>query len=103
TKANAIISQIVGDLRADVRLPPGQASKAQGQWANLHGHWAAVALPDTLWLTNEGDQTGNVNGSAQADAIFAATIKYLQHPTVTTSIAKITVAWPAAAVSIDPT
>ena len=102
TKANAIISQIIDDLRADVRLPPGQASKAQGQWANLHGHWAAVAQPDTLWFTNDGDQTGNVNGTAPPGAVFAATIKYLAPPTVTTSIAKITVAWPAASVSIDP-
>src|SRR5438309_8887041 len=102
TKANAIISQIIDDLRADVRLPPGQASKAEGQWANLHGHWAAVAAPDTLWFTNDGDQTGSVNGSAPAGAVFAATIKYLAPPTVTTSIAKITVAWPAASVSIDP-
>ena len=102
TKANAIISQIIDDLRADVRLPPGQASKAQGQWANLHGHWAAVAQPDTLWFTNDGDQTGNLNGSAPPGAVFAATIKYLAPPTVTTSIAKITVAWPAPSVSIDP-
>src|SRR5437588_8911179 len=57
TKANAIISQIVDDLRADVRLPPGQASKAQGQWSNLHGHWAQLARPDTLYFTNDGDQT----------------------------------------------
>ena len=103
TKANAVISQIIDDLRADVRLPPGQASKAQGQWSNLHGHWAAVATPDTLWFTNDGDQTGNVNQMpAPSDAVFAATIKYLAPPTVTTSIAKITVAWPAASVSIDP-
>jgi uncharacterized protein (TIGR02598 family) len=103
TKANAIISQIVDDLRADVRLPPGQASKAQGQWLNLHGHWAAVATPDTLYFTNDGDQTGTVNQSpAPPGAVFAATIKYLAPPTVTTSIAKITVAWPAGSVSIDP-
>jgi len=72
TKANAIISQIIDDLRADVRLPPGQASKAQGTWANLHGRWAAVAQPDTLWFTNDGDQTGNLNGTAPPGAVFAA-------------------------------
>jgi len=103
TKANAVISQIIDDLRADVRLPPGQASKAQGQWSNLHGHWAAVAKPDTLYFTNDVNQTGTVNQSpAPADAVFAATIKYLAPPTVTTSIAKITVAWPAASVTVNP-
>jgi len=103
TKANAIVSQIIDDLRADVRLPAGQASKVQGQWSNLHGHWAAVATPDTLWFTNDGDQTGNINQSpAPPDAVFGATIKYLAPPTVTTSIARITVAWPAASISINP-
>ena len=43
TKANAVLAQIIDDLRSDVRLPPGQASKAGGDWANLHGHWVAVA------------------------------------------------------------
>jgi hypothetical protein len=97
TKANAIISQIIDDLRADVRLPPGQASKAQGQWSNLHGHWAAVATPDTLYFTNNGDQTGSINQNpAPPDAAFRATVTYLFPPTATTSIAKITVSWPAA-------
>src|SRR5438876_1174654 len=46
TKANAVLAQIVDDLRADVRLPPGQASKAQGDWSNLHGHWVpGIASP----------------------------------------------------------
>src|SRR5207302_1646544 len=104
TKANAIISQIIDDLRADVRLPPGQASKAQGVWANLNGHWALVAKPDTLFFTNDGYQTGTMLNQipAPSDAVFAATIKYLSPPTVTTSTAKITVAWPASSVSIDP-
>jgi type II secretory pathway pseudopilin PulG len=97
TKANAVVSQIIDDLRADVRLPPGQASKAEGEWANLHGHWLARAVPDTLFFTNEGDQTGTVNQSpAPPDAVFRATITYLFPPTATTSIAKITVSWPAA-------
>src|SRR5438552_17665362 len=29
TKAHAIISQVINDLPADVRLPPGQQSKSQ--------------------------------------------------------------------------
>jgi uncharacterized protein (TIGR02598 family) len=103
TKANTIISQIANDLRADVRLPPGQASKAQGQWSNLHGHWAAQAMPDTLYFTSDGNQTGSVNQSpAPPLAVFAANVKYLSPPTVTTSVAQITVAWPAGSVSIDP-
>jgi uncharacterized protein (TIGR02598 family) len=103
TKANAVISEVIDDLRADVRLPPGQASKAEGVWSTLNGHWAARAKPDTLYFTNDGDQIGTVNQSpAPSDAVFAATIKYLSPPTVTTSIAKITVAWPASSVSINP-
>jgi len=100
TKANAIISQIIDSLRADVRLPPGQASKAEGEWANLHGHWKAVAVPDNLFFTSDGDQTGAVTQgpppAAPTDAVFRATVTYLFPPTATTSIAKITVSWPAA-------
>jgi type II secretory pathway component PulJ len=99
TKANAIMSQAIDFLRADVRLPPGQAKKAQGDWTNLNGHWVQVAVPDTLFFTNDGKQNGYASGSAPAapaDAVFRATITYLFPPTATTSIAKITVSWPAA-------
>jgi len=103
TKANAIISQAVQFLRADVRLPPGQTKKAQGGWANLNGHWQSQAVPDTLFFTNDGNQNGyaqvtNPNSlpAAPAGAVFRATITYLFPPTATTSIAKITVSWPAA-------
>lgn len=100
TKANGVISQIVDFLRADVRLPPGQAKKAQGEWAKLNDHWQAQAVPDTLFFTNDGDQTGFVaqgtSPPAPAGAVFRATITYLFPPTATTSIAKITVSWPAA-------
>lgn len=97
TKANGIISQVIDSLRADVRLPPGQASKAEGEWANLHGHWRAVAVPDTLYFTNDGDQTGSVNQNpAPSGAAFRVTVTYLFPPTETTSIAKIIVSWPAA-------
>jgi Tfp pilus assembly protein PilV len=99
TKANAIISQLTDFLRADVRLPPGQASKVQGNWSNLHGHWLAVAVPDTLFFTNDLLQTGSVTQAtaptAPADAAFRAKITYLFPPTATTSIAKISVSWPA--------
>ncbi len=98
TKANAIISQISSDLVADVRLPPGQASKAQGDWSNLHGHWAQVATPDVLYFTNDAKQIG-YQGAAPAGATFRATITYMLPPTTTTSLANIKVTWPA---SIDP-
>jgi type II secretory pathway pseudopilin PulG len=98
TTANAIISQILGDLRADVRLPPGQQAKSQESTAGLglHGHWGAVATPDTLYFTNEGKQTGNLNSTPPADAAFRATITYRLPPTDTTSLASITISWPAA-------
>ncbi len=99
TKANAVMSQAIDFLRADVRLPPGQQKKAQGDWTNLNGHWQGMAVPDTLFFTNDGKQNGYGTGSAPAapaDAVFRATITYLFPPTATTSIAKITVSWPAA-------
>ena len=100
TKANAIASLIIGDLRADVRLPPGQRNKSHESTAGLglSGHWAAAATPDTLYFTNDGLQTPahsvNVN-PPPVDAVFRATVTYLRPPTATTSIAKITVSWPA--------
>ena len=101
TTANSIISQIFTDLRADLRLPPGQVSHEDESGFNLHGHWANLYTPDTLYFTQEGKQTGSVNGSPPADAVFRATITYNQlPPTQTTSLANITVSWPA---QVDPT
>ena len=107
TKANLVAAQVMNFLRADVQLPPGQANKVCGDgtqncsWANLHGHWGQVAQPDNLYFTNEVKQTGNANpGSVPSDAAFVANMKYLQPPTVTTSIARITVAWPAPAARV---
>jgi type II secretory pathway pseudopilin PulG len=111
TKANAIIAQITDFLRSDVRLPSGLASKAcdssaPGQtcdWSKLHGHWLNVSIPDTLFFTNDGTQNGYGSGSAPAapaNAVFRATITYLFPPTATTSIAKVSVSWPA---QVDPT
>src|SRR5262245_42017590 len=72
TRANTIILQCVQFLRADVRLPPGQAKKALGGWENLNGHWAAVAASDTLFFTNDGKQIGVYQGTpaAPAGAVF---------------------------------
>jgi len=103
TKANAIMSQCVQFLRADVRLPPGQAKKAEGGWQNLNDHWQSNAVPDTLFFTNDGQQNGyaqvpdpNSLPPAPPGAVFRATMTYLFPPSATTSIAKITVSWPAA-------
>jgi len=108
TTANQIISQINSILRADISLPPGQANKIcpdppdpnePCNWGNLHGHWLQQAAPDTMYFTNEGWQTGSINGSPPADAVFRAKITYRLPPSDTTSLADIAVSWPAA---VDP-
>ena len=105
TTANQIISTIFSDLRADIRLPPGLESKVCGDdpgpcaWGDLHGHWHDVATPFTLYFTNEAKQTGTLNGTAPADAVFRATIVYRFPPSDTTTIANIRVTWPA---QVDP-
>src|SRR5262245_121554 len=109
TMANQIISQITSILRADVSLPRGKATKLcpdppdpnePCNWGDLHGHWLQVAAPDTMYFTNEGRQTGNVNASTPpADAVFRAKITYRFPPSDTTSLADIAVSWPAA---VDP-
>ena len=101
TTANQIISQISSFLRSDVRLPPGQTSKAcpdppdpndPCDWSNLNGHWQSVATPDTMYFTNEAKPIT----SAPANATFRAKITYMSPPTQTTSLATIRVTWPAA-------
>jgi type II secretory pathway pseudopilin PulG len=104
TTANQIISTIFSDLRADVRLPPGQQSKVCGtdtgcEWGNLHGHWRSVAVPDTIYFTKEAKQTGTINGSPPVDAVYRAKITYRLPPSETTSLADIRVSWPA---KVDP-
>ena len=100
TTANQIISTIFADLRADIRLPPGLESKVCGDnppcaWGDLHGHWHDVATPFTLYFTNEAKQTGALNGDPPLDAVFRATIIYRFPPSETTTLANITVTWPA--------
>jgi type II secretory pathway pseudopilin PulG len=97
TTANSIISQIFSDLRADLRLPPGLASHEgdAGFQPPLHGHWLEMRTPDTLYFTQEGKP---VNSGADV-ATFRATITYRAPPTETTSLASITVTWPA---QVDP-
>jgi uncharacterized protein (TIGR02598 family) len=97
TTANSIISQIFSDLRADVRLPPGLASHETdgGFQPPLHGHWLQTLTPDTLYFTQEGKPVNSLGDAA----VFRATITYRAPPTDTTSLASITVSWPA---RVDP-
>jgi len=98
TTANEIISEIAADLRAEVRLPPGQASKQFG----LKGYWATVGTPDWLYFTNDGEQSAGsvVNQSTvPTDAAFVAIMNYRLPPSDTTSLTNIVVSWPASAVN----
>jgi uncharacterized protein (TIGR02598 family) len=97
TTANTICSQVVADLSAALRLPPGQQSKQ----FNLHGHWAQAQTPDVLYFTKDGTFVpGSTNlTTPPATAVFRAIITYLQPPVETTSLADITVSWPA---QVDP-
>ena len=99
TTANAIISTIWSDLRADLILPPGQYRHLEEDSGyQLHGHWANMQQPDTLYFTQEGKQT--TNGNPPADAVFRAKITYNPvPPTGNTSVANIRVSWPA---QVDP-
>ena len=101
TTANRIMNTIFVDLRANVRLPPGQQSESkEGQMGlGLNGHWASVATPDTLFFDNTGKQIGTASQgtdpAAPTGAVFRAKITYLFPPNASTSIAKIIVSWPA--------
>jgi hypothetical protein len=97
TTANSIISQIYADLRADLRLPPGLASHETdgGFQPPLHGHWAQMLHPDTLYFTHEGKPVN----SAGDLAVFRAKITYMGPPSDTTFLADVRVTWPA---QVDP-
>ncbi|PYX04849.1 MAG: hypothetical protein DMG88_23390 [Acidobacteria bacterium] len=96
TTANTIASQIIADLSAALRLPPGQQSKQ----FNLHGRWAARLHPDTLCFAKDGTFIPNSTNQPCTD-VFVAVVTYLEPPTETTSLADITVAWPAGAIQFD--
>jgi len=98
TIANQIMTVLLSDLRADIRLPPGQASHEGDSGFGLHGHWAQVATPDTLWFDQQGKWL-QLNGSAPAGATFRAKITYFSPPSTSTSVANIVVSWPA---QVDP-
>lgn len=94
TQANAIISQIVSDLRAAAHLPPGQQSKQFSLHPHNGGPWDPT--PDTLFFTNEGNSEGS---AITAASVYRATVSYILPPTETTSLADIKISWPA---PVDP-
>jgi len=96
TIANQIMTVILSDLRADLRLPPGQASKEGDSGFGLHGHWAQMATPDTLYFDQQGKWL-QLNGSPPTGATFRAKITYFRPPNISTSAANIVVSWPAQA------
>jgi uncharacterized protein (TIGR02598 family) len=98
TIANEIMSEILGDLRADIRLPPGQASHEGDSGFGLHGHWAQMYAPDTLYFDQQGSWL-QLNGSPPAAATFRSKITYLFPPNASTAVANILVSWPA---QVDP-
>ena len=98
TIANQIINELVGDLRADIRLPPGQASHEGDSGFGLHGHWAQLYAPDTVYFNEQGKWL-QLNGSPPADATFRAKLTYLFPPNASTAVANIVVSWPA---QVDP-
>src|SRR5438552_8025016 len=98
TIANEITSEILGDLRADIRLPPGQASHEGDSGFGLHGHWAQMYAPDTLYFDQQGSWL-QLNGTPPAGATFRSKITYLFPPNASTACANILVSWPA---QVDP-
>jgi type II secretory pathway pseudopilin PulG len=101
TAANSIISQIVGKLRADARVPPGQENRDDSNWY-LHPHHGGPwdPTPDVLFFTNDGKSEGS---SVTANSVYRATIQYIFPPTDTTTLADITVSWPPRVDPADPT
>jgi type II secretory pathway pseudopilin PulG len=99
TTANTVASQIVADLSAALRLPPGLQSKQ----FNLHGHWAQALTPDLLYFAKDGTFVpGSTNQRPPPPtAVFLAAVTYLQPPTETTSLADVTVGWPAAGIPVN--
>jgi len=97
TIANQIMTVLLSDLRADLRLPPGQYRHfEEASGFGLHGHWVQMFAPDTLWFDQQGKWL-QLNGNAPAAATFRAKITYFRPPNISTSAANIVVSWPAQA------
>lgn len=103
TVANGIISQIVDDLRAAARVPPGQVSKqfSLDPSKGIKGRWDPT--PQYIYFDYDGRPTStNPNQStAPSNALYRVTLTYRQPPVDTTSLADIKLSWPAA--QADPT
>jgi hypothetical protein len=100
TTADQIISEICSHLRAEVPLPPGQATQKAESGFKLHGHWAQVSMPDTLFFSNDAQLIGGPYSSttdppAPAGAVFRAKITYLRPLNASTYAANVQVSWPA--------
>ncbi len=98
--ANEILAEIDVHLRADVPLPPGQASKEQISGFGLHGHCARPGAADTLFFSSDaeligGHYSGTTDPPAPPRATFRAKITYLPPPYTSTTAANVLVSWPA--------
>ncbi|MBX6325116.1 MAG: hypothetical protein IRY93_03655 [Chthoniobacterales bacterium] len=95
--ASAICSHIAADLSAALRLPPGVRSKQ----FNLRARWTESETADVLYFAKDGTfLPGSTNArEVPADAVFRATVTYLRPSTETTSLADISITWPA---KVDP-
>jgi hypothetical protein len=99
--AKDIITKIDTHLRADTPPLPGQSSKEQISAFELHGDWAQLYAPDTLFFSNDaqlvgGLYSGTTDPPAPAGATFRAKIMYVRPPNIATSAAQVSVSWPAA-------
>lgn len=99
TTANDVASQVVADLRAAARLPPGQMSKQFSLHPHNGGPWDPT--PDWMYFSNDGKYLLNSNNQTTApdNGAFRVDITYRFPPTDTTSLADITVSWPGAALN----
>lgn len=98
--AKDIITKIDAHLRADTPPLPGQSSKEQISAFGLHGDWAQLHAPDTLFFSNDvqlvgGPYSGTTDPPAPGGATFRAKITYVRPPNISTSAAQVSVSWPA--------
>ena len=91
TAANALITEIVADLRASFRKPGNNNSSQFGlELKKLPPGQARKYTPDPLYFAIDGTQQ---NGSA--GAVYRATITYFSTTDATSTLANITISWPA--------
>jgi hypothetical protein len=92
TIASNIITEIIGDLRAAFRKPGNSASGQFGiELKKFPPGLGQKYAPDPIYFALDGTQQ---NGSA--GAVFKATIIYFSTTDATSTLATITISWPAA-------